>query len=76
MIFATSGNYHHTRMKPSIFAARASRTVDRGRPVPGYHAPMGFLRNATGLLCCLIVVMVVIGVVGVSRSRRRNRPPS
>jgi hypothetical protein len=36
---------------------------------------MGLLRNATTLLCCLVVVAVVIGVVGISRHRRK-RPPS
>lgn len=36
---------------------------------------MGFLRNATGLLCCLLVVFVAIGVLGVARSRSRNRRP-
>jgi hypothetical protein len=37
---------------------------------------MGFLRNATTLLCCLVVVMVVIAAIGISRSRKRNQPPS
>jgi hypothetical protein len=33
---------------------------------------MGVLRSGAGLLCCLIVVAIVIGAVGIARSR--NRP--
>lgn len=38
----------------------------------GYDSPMGLLRNATALLCCLLVVGVAIGALGVSLSRKRN----
>jgi hypothetical protein len=34
---------------------------------------MGLLRNATTLLCCLIVVAVVIGVLGIKRARDRRK---
>jgi len=33
---------------------------------------MGLLRNATGLLCCLIVVAVAVGILGISRARKRD----
>jgi hypothetical protein len=51
------------------------RPVRSGPPVRavgarGYDAPMGLLRNATCVLCLLVVVAVAIGVLGISKSRR------
>jgi hypothetical protein len=34
---------------------------------------MGLLRSGAGLLCCLIVVAIVIGVVGIARSRNQRK---
>jgi hypothetical protein len=34
---------------------------------------MGFLRGASTLLCCLLVVMVAVAWLGISASRRRRR---
>jgi hypothetical protein len=34
---------------------------------------VGFVRSGFGVLCCLIVVLVAIGVLGVSNSRKRRR---
>jgi len=35
-----------------------------------YDAVMGFVRSAPGLLCCVVVVAVIVGVLGILRSRR------
>jgi hypothetical protein len=34
---------------------------------------MGLLRNATTLLCCLVVVAVAIGLFGIKRARDRRK---
>jgi hypothetical protein len=34
---------------------------------------VGILKSGLSLVCCLIVVMAAIGVIGISRSRRRSR---
>jgi hypothetical protein len=33
---------------------------------------MGFVRSAPGLLCCVIVLAVIIGGLGIRRSRRNG----
>jgi hypothetical protein len=34
---------------------------------------VGFLRSATGLLCCLVIAMAVVAVIGIRRSRQQDK---